>query len=87
METSKAKAGDLILGYKEFVRNAVLEVINALNGLGASRYEVSLMVTPLISKRFAGLDLPAETLDETLEELVKESKVYLTYHRYIRVLP
>lgn len=87
METVNTKAGDLILEYKEFVRNAVLEVIHARNGLGASRYEVSLMVTPLISKQFAGLNLPAETLDAVLEELVKEGKVYLTYHRYIRVLP
>lgn len=75
-------AGELAQQYNDFTINAVLDTIRSRKTLGASAYEIHLMVMPEVKKKFNGLQYSRETLDSDLSRLLQEGKLALFAGRY-----
>lgn len=81
VETSKT-AGELAQEYDEFTINAILDVIRSRNSLGASRYEIHLMVIPLVKQRFGGMNYSEQSLELDLDRLLMDGKLSVFHSRY-----
>jgi hypothetical protein len=75
-------AGELAKEYDDFTINAILDVIRSRNRIGASRYEIHLMVVPLIKQRFNGIRYSEENLENDLDRLLMDGKISVFYQRY-----
>lgn len=83
MNTETAKtAGELAQEYDDFAISAILDVIRSRNSLGASRYEIHLMVIPLVKQRFGGMNYSEQSMELDLEHLLMEGKISVSYGRY-----
>lgn len=86
MNSNHNNATGMIAEYEQFFTGTVLDCIKSRNRLGASRYEIMLMATPIISKRFSGMGLSEKSLIKTLDQLLEKDLIYISYHRYIAQL-
>lgn len=75
-------AGELAQQYDDFTIDTVLDTIRSRKTLGASAYEIHLMVMPEVKKRFNGIQYSRETLDNDLYRLLQEGKLALFAGRY-----
>lgn len=74
--------GELAAQYDEFTLNAIIETIRSRNSLGASAYEIHLMVVPKVLTRFNGVKYSRENLDNDLLRLLREGVLFEFAGRY-----
>lgn len=83
MNSDNISVTEIVAEYEKFFSSTVLDCIKSRNRLGASRYEIMLMVTPIVNKKFSGVGFSEKSLVKALGDLLERDLIYLSYHRYI----